>query len=65
VTSSLGVHQLGVRVKWSSLKSARGAKIRSNSPGIDDQLVRKRPAVRVRPWAPILAPRDTGPSPRP
>jgi hypothetical protein len=41
-------------VKWSLPKSAGGAKIDSNSPRTEDHLVRRRPAVRVRPWAPSL-----------
>ena len=40
--------------KWSGLKNSYTAKINSNSPGSADYLVRRRPAVRVRPWAPFL-----------
>src|ERR1700674_5237636 len=38
--------------KWSGPKNWHKAKIGSNSPGSADYLVRKRPPVRIRAWAP-------------
>src|SRR6266571_1972570 len=39
-----------------SAEIAGKAKIGSNSPGTEDQLVRKRSPVRIRAWAPTAGP---------